>query len=150
MKRMIYFDMDGTLAGLFFVKGFSEMLDAGDMTPYTVARPLYNAAEMSTVIKALTNKGYEVGVISYADEKNLEAATIAKMEWLKVNFPYASVENIHITTKATSKASYYRNGDILVDDARANREEWENVGGETINAYFRAKVKMIDALKALI
>lgn len=150
MKRMIYFDMDGTLAGLFFVKGFSAMLSAGDMTPYIVARPLYNVAEMNSVIKALKNKGYEIGIISYADAENLEAATIAKTEWLRINFPYASIENIHITTKATSKASYYRNGDILVDDARANREEWENVGGETINAYFRAKVKMIDALRALI
>ena len=150
MKKTIYFDMDGTLAGLFFVKGFSAMLSAGDMTPYTVARPLYNATEMNAVVKALKNKGYEIGVISYADAENLEAATAAKMEWLKINFPYASVENIHITTKATSKASYYRNGDILVDDAKANREEWESAGGETINAYFRAKIKMIDALKALI
>ena len=31
----IYFDMDGTLAGLFFVKNFSEMLNNGNMQPYT-------------------------------------------------------------------------------------------------------------------
>ena len=60
------------------------MLSAGDMTPYTVARPLYNATEMNAVVKALKNKGYEIGVISYADAENLEAATAAKMEWLKI------------------------------------------------------------------
>lgn len=34
----IYFDMDGTLAGLFFVKDFSKKLSAGDMSPYTEAK----------------------------------------------------------------------------------------------------------------
>lgn len=149
MKKTIYFDMDGTLAGLFFIKGFKEMLDAGDMTPYAAARPLYNMVEMDAVIKALKYKGYEIGIISYVSEKNLEDAAAAKKEWLRNNFPYASTENIHIITKAISKANYCQNGDILVDDARANREEWERAGGKAINAYFRAKVKMIDALKAL-
>lgn len=150
MKKTIYFDMDGTLAGLFFVKGFDSMLDSGDMTPYKIAEPLYNAAEMKNIIEALVAKGYSIGVISYANPEYLEEATVAKMEWLKINFPYADIEKIHITTKAISKASYYKTGDILVDDAKANRAEWEAVGGETINAYFGAKIKMIDALRALI
>lgn len=148
-KKTIYFDMDGTLAGLFFVKGFSEMLDTGDMTPYAVARPLYDITEMDVVIKGLISKGYDIGIISYADIKNLEPAAAAKKEWLNRYFPYAIPEKIHITTKETSKASYYCEGDILVDDAKANREAWEAVGGIAINAYFRAKIKMIEALKEL-
>lgn len=79
----------------------------------------------------------------------MENAKAAKMAWLSENFPYANNEKIHIVTKAVSKASYYSNGDILVDDASANRAEWESKGGKTINAYFRAKTKMIEALKAL-
>ena len=46
----IYFDMDGTIAGLFFVKDFSKKLNEGDMTPYIQARALYNADEMEIVI----------------------------------------------------------------------------------------------------
>ena len=53
-------------------------------------------------------------------------------------------------SKATAKESFYNDGDILVDDAKVNREAWEKVGGTSINAYFKAPVKMIDALKALI
>lgn len=150
MKKTIYFDMDGTLAALFFVKGFSAMLAAGDMTPYIEAKPLYNTEEMASVISALIAKGYEIGVISYADEANLEAATAAKKSWLAKFFPFASEKNIHIVTKAITKTAFYANGDILVDDAKANREEWEAIGGSTINSYFRAPVKMIDALKAMI
>lgn len=146
----IFFDMDGTLAGLFFVKGFSEMLAKGDMTPYVNAHPLYNVDEMTTVVNALVAKGFSIGVISYADAENLADATAAKKVWLAKYFPFASEENIHIVTKATAKTAFYNNGDILVDDAKANRADWENMGGKTINAYFRATVKMIDALKEMI
>ena len=144
----IWFDMDGTLAALFFVKGFSEMLAKGDMTPYEVARPLYNEDEMKEVITALKNKGYNIGVISYADAENLTNATKTKMNWLKKYFPYAT--EIHITTKDIAKSTYYKTGDILVDDAKANRLDWESKGGKTINAYFRAKISMMDSLKELI
>ena len=146
----IYFDMDGTLAGLFFVKGFSEMLKNGNMTPYKEARPLFNSEEMKEVIAELKNKGFEIGVISYADSEFLENATEVKKQWLEKFFPYAENENIHIVTKETPKTDFYKQGDILVDDAKKNREEWENKGGKTINAYFRAEVKMIQALRNLI
>ena len=105
---------------------------------------------MADVISALKAKGFLIGVISYADAENLEKATEAKMAQLDVNFPYADADKIHIVTKATAKESFYNDGDILVDDAKANREAWEKIGGISINAYFKAPVKMIDALKALI
>lgn len=146
----IYFDMDGTLAGLFFVKGFSEMLNNGNMEPYKNARPLYNVEEMNEVVEKLINKGYSIGIISYVDEEYKEQATTAKMAWLKNYFPFANRNKIHIITKKTAKSEFYNSNDILVDDAKANRADWENKGGKTINAYFRNSVKMIDALRALI
>ena len=149
MMNTIYFDMDGTLAALFFVKGFSEALDAGDTTPYTVAKPLFDTDTMATVITALKAKGYDIGIISYVDAKNLDAGAKAKRDWLAHYFPYANPAKVHIVTKATPKSTYCTKGDVLVDDARANRDDWESVGGITINAYFRAKVSMIEALKSL-
>lgn len=146
----IFFDMDGTLAGLFFVKGFSAMLAEGNMTPYIEAKPLFNTEEMASVISALIAKGYEIGIISYADEANLTAATTAKKAWLAKFFPFASEKNVHICTKSTAKTAFMTAGDILVDDAKANREAWEAMGGTTVNAYFRAPIKMIDALKTMI
>ena len=149
MMNTIYFDMDGTLAALFFIKGFSEALKAGDTTPYTIAKPLFDTDMMATVIAALKAKGYDIGIISYVDDKNLETGTKAKKDWLTHYFPYANPAKIHIVTKATPKSAYCTKGDVLVDDAKANRDDWENVGGITINAYFKAKVSMIEALKSL-
>ena len=99
----IYFDMDGTLAGLFFVKNFSEMLNNGNMQPYTIAKPLYNVEEMNTVIFQLVKRGYNIGIISYVDNEYMADAKKAKMNWLKNYFPFANIENIHIVTKETSK-----------------------------------------------
>ena len=146
----IYFDMDGTLAALFFVKGYADMLANKDTTPYTIANPLYDVSEMATTIRNLTAHGYTIGIISYVDDTMIEQATRAKVEWLNRYFPYVNSENIHIVTKATPKSAFYKNGDILVDDAKANREDWESVGGKTINAYFRAKVSMLESLKSLV
>lgn len=72
------------------------------------------------------------------------------MQWLRNYFPFANKNKIHIVTKAIAKASFYNDNDILVDDAKANRIEWETKGGKTINAYFRNSVKMVDSLKELI
>ena len=149
MMNTIYFDMDGTLAALFFIKGFSEALKAGDTTPYTIAKPLFDTDIMATVINALKAKGYDIGIISYVDDKNLETGTKAKKDWLAHYFPYANPAKIHIVTKTTPKSAYCTKGDVLVDDAKANRDDWENVGGITINAYFKAKISMIEALKSL-
>ena len=145
----IYFDMDGTLAALFFVKGYADMLANHDTTPYTIAKPLYDLIEMATTIRNLAAHGYTIGIISYVDDTMVEKATEAKKEWLTKYFPYVNDENIHIVTKATPKSTFYHDGDILVDDAKANREDWENKGGKTINAYFRAKVSMMENLKTL-
>lgn len=145
----IYFDMDGTLAALFFVKGYADMLANKDTTPYIIAKPLFDMVEMATTIRNLVAHGYTIGIISYVDDTMVEQATKAKIEWLNRYFPYVNSENIHIITKATPKSTFYHDGDILVDDAKANREEWENKGGKTINAYFRAKVSMMENLKTL-
>ena len=148
MKKTIYFDMDGTLAALFFVKDFSKRLDNGDMTAYTDAKTLFNPIEMRGLIESL-KKSYDIGIISYADNEYLHEAAIAKIKWLNKNFPYADANKIHIVTRETPKESYYADGDILVDDAKANRQAWEKRGGKTIDAYYKRKA-MIKGLKDLI
>ena len=40
MKKEIWFDMDGTIADLYGVENWLEMLIAEDPTPYAVAKPL--------------------------------------------------------------------------------------------------------------
>ena len=153
--KTIYFDMDGTLASLFFVKGYAKMLDAKDSTPYAIAGTLFKADEMKTVIDGLKSKGYSIGIISYTgkdgDKEFAKEVEKVKREWLAKNFPYADSDKIHIVSPETPKVEFAKSADdILVDDAKKNREEWEKTGRTAINAYFRAPIKMLDALKALI
>ena len=136
-NKAIYFDMDGTLAALFFVKGYSEMLANNDTTPYTVARPLFNIEEMRSEIARLKALGYTIGVISYygkdSSKEMIKATRAAKKAWLAKYFPYA--DEIHIINPNTKKkkAAKIKNG-YLVDDSRKNREEW---GEKAINGHFR-------------
>ena len=148
MKKAIYFDMDGTLAALFFVKGYDKMLADGDTTPYTIARPLYNVDEMKAEIARLKNLGYSIGVISYygkdSDKEMIKRTRKAKKEWLNKYFPYA--DEIHIINPNTkkSRAAKIKNA-ILVDDSTKNRTEWNL--GNTINGHFRKN--FMGALKAI-
>lgn len=151
--RTIYFDMDGTLAGLFFIKGFKEMLAKEDTTPYEIAKPLFKADEMKTVIDALKADDWRIGIISYTGTETTpefdKATETAKKSWLAKYFPYA--DEINIVKPTISKVTFAKSADdVLVDDATKNRTEWENTGRKTINAYFRAKTPMLEALKALI
>ena len=145
MKKAIYFDMDGTLAGLFYVKNFKTMLDNKDATPYLQARPLYNVNAMNEQIERLKKLGYVIGIISYVDNGDFaKVARKAKREWLKKNFALA--DEIHIVQKRNANKSRYANihNAILVDDAKANRQAWQ--WGETINAY---RADLVNELKKI-
>ena len=137
MNNTIFFDMDGTLAGLFFVKGYSKMLAENDTTPYEVANPLFNAERMRNAIENAKKNGYRIGIISYygkdSNAEMIKATRKVKREWLEKYFPYA--DEIHIISPNTKKCSLAKKGDILFDDSTKNRNEWKK--GLAINAHFR-------------
>ncbi len=141
-NKTIYFDMDGTLAGLFFVKDFQKKLSNGDVSPYLEARPLYNVEEMTEVITQLKNKGYKIGIISYVSTQP-KASRQAKKEWLKKYFPFATETHIIQEYKTKYQVAKDKNG-ILVDDAKKNRETWQ---GHSINAF---RANLVQELKALL
>lgn len=143
----IYFDMDGTIAGLFDVPSWKQSIDAGSTAPYEVAKPLYNRADMDAVIADLTAKGYKIGIITYVafNSTKAYANTIRKVKkaWLKANFPYAT--EVHMIDHKTPKWSVAKDhNSILVDDCRANRDAWK--WGKTVNAY---KADLVAELKKI-
>ena len=83
----INFDMDGTIANLYGVDGWLEMLTANDPTPYAIAKPLVNLSRLARYLNKIQKMGIEIGVISWlAKNSNAEydtAVTEAKMNWLK-------------------------------------------------------------------
>ena len=149
MAKMICFDMDGTIADLYGVENWLDKLRAEDASPYREAKPLYDMDELNLVLTALSNKGWEIRVISWlskdASAEYNKAVRIAKREWLtKYNFP---VDKVHLIAYGTTKASSvckYTSQAILIDDNAKVREGWHL--GETINPLDGNLIKQLTAL----
>lgn len=137
MTKMLVFDMDGTIADLYGVSGWLEMLRNNDPTPYKVARPLVDMMELVKVLTTLKANGWKIAVTTWlAKDSNTSYDNLvrqAKLDWLNnYNFPF---DEIHLVKYGTTKANCTRKKadfQILVDDNEKIRKGWK-LGG-TINA----------------
>lgn len=126
MKKEIWFDMDGTIADLYGVDGWLDMLLNENARPYEIAKPLVNMRELAKVLNRLIEKGWEIGVISWlakngTNDYNKKVAN-AKMKWLAKHLRSVKFAKIDIVEYGTPKQNN-RNG-ILFDDEKQNRENW--------------------------
>ena len=149
MKKLLVFDMDGTIADLYGVDGWLEDLRNEDVAPYVVAKPMYDTAILNSVLTILRMCGWKVVVTTWlakgASAEYDEAVAKAKVEWLnKYHFPY---DEIHCVPYGTAKASCtcadggYQ---ILFDDNAEVRNEWHL--GKTVDATH----DILDALFELV
>ena len=139
MLKMICFDMDGTIADLYGVKGWLEMLRNENPTPYEVAEPIWNTEALNATLMALQAKGIEIRIVTWLSKDSTEeyktATREAKREWLADNaFPYDHFHGVKYgATKADSIRKYLAEGEtaILIDDNDKVRKGWHM--GEAIN-----------------
>lgn len=134
----ICFDMDGTIANLYGVENWLEMLINKDETPYEKAEVLVNMNSLARVLNKLQSKGYEIGIISWlAKNSNNDydkRVISAKRRWLAKHLHSVQFDFIEIVSYGTPKsfAATGRN-DILFDDEAHNREEWTGVAYDVHN-----------------
>ena len=148
MKKMLVFDMDGTIADLYKVDGWLQMLRNEQTEPYEKAEPMYNMTELSDILNKLRSLGWLVCVTTWlakdASKEYNKAVTEAKKAWLaKYNFPY---DEIHCVKYGTTKANCTRKKggfQILIDDNKKVRDGWTL--GTTVNAQFDI-MKFLQAL----
>lgn len=137
MERTIVFDMDGTIANFYGVKGWLNYLMNEDTTPYEVAEPLYDMENLNEILMVLKNNGWRVVVTTWLAKGGTKEynnrTRKAKLEWLaKYNFPY---DEIHLVKYGTTKANCTRHiggYQVLVDDNEMVRKGWTL--GDTIDA----------------
>ena len=149
MRKMIVFDMDGTIADLYGVKNWLADLQNENTRPYEQARPLYDMNELRKVLKLLKARGWKIVVTTWlakdGSKEYNKATAYAKKNWLaKHNFPY---DEIHCIKYGTTKANCTRNKadfQILIDDNKKVRDGWTL--GTTVNAEF----DILPFLKALV
>ena len=134
MVKMIWFDMDGTLANFYGVNGWLDDLMAENTRPYEIAKGI-NLAPIARQLRRLSNNGYKFGIVSWtskggSEKFNSEVAEVKKI-WLKKHLPSIEFEQIIILPYGTPK-SKVGNG-ILFDDEIGNRTEWKGVAYDVEN-----------------
>lgn len=135
MEKTIWFDMDGTIADLYGVNNWLEMLVNQDARPYKVAKPLLNMQQLAKELNRLIKKGYKIGIISWlAKNSNSDydkKVAEVKRNWLKKHLKSVKFENIDIVAYGTPK-QINRKG-ILFDDEKQNRENWLGIAYDVKN-----------------
>ena len=132
MKKLnitLNFDMDGTIADLYGVENWLEMLIAEDTTPYAEALPLLRLSALARKLNTLQRNGYDLAIISWlsksGSEAYNEAVAAVKMAWLKKHLPSVNWDRITIVPYGTPKQNFCENPlDILFDDEVKNRNNW--------------------------
>ena len=151
--KMVCFDMDGTIADLYAVEGWLPMLRSENPTPYRMAEPMWDMAELTEVLLAVMAIGIEIRIVTWlskdSSEEYKDEVRLAKREWLaEQNFPFDHFHGVQYgATKADSVRRYLNEGEtaILIDDNDRVREGWTL--GETINP---TNTNIIEALRSLL
>ena len=126
-NKWIYFDLDGTLAGLYDVPNWLPMLRNSDPTPYKLAAPLVNMNTLARKLNKLQRAGYKLGIISWLSKSSTpeydEAVTAAKLWWLRKHLGSVKWDAVNIVAYGRNKWDVCGEG-ILFDDEAPNREAW--------------------------
>ena len=148
-KKVIVFDMDGTIADFYGVEGWLNDLESHNTRPYEIAAPLYDMNELCELLNELKEIGYIIAITTWLSANSTREfdnrVRKAKLEWLaRYGFPY---DEIHLVKYGTTKANCTRKlggYQILVDDNEKVRKGW-NLG-----ATIDANENITEMLKALI
>ena len=150
MEKILVFDMDGTIADLYNVKGWLEDLRAENPRPYRVAKPIYDMDTLNEILNILKDMGWKIIVTTWLAQNSTkeykEKVTETKKSWLdRYNFPY---DKIHAVKYGTTKANCTRalgGFQILIDDNEKVRKGWHL--GDTIDANENIIEKLVDIIE---
>lgn len=142
----IWFDMDGTIADLYGVKNWLDMIIAEDATPYAIAKPIVNLALLARLMNKAQRNGYKICIVT-ALAKNSTAeydtkVIKAKKLWLKKHLKSVAFNEIRFVPYTFTKNDVNAGADMLFDDEERHLTAWT---GKAVPA-----TQMIKTLKALV
>ena len=149
LNKTLVFDMDGTIANLYGVNDWLEMLRAEDPTPYIIAEPMYNVNILNFILNQLKADGWKIVVTTWLAKGSTKhydtLVREAKLAWLEEhNFPF---DEVHMVKYGTTKANCTRKlggFQILVDDNETVRKGW------TLGATIDANENILEILEKLL
>ena len=138
--KIICFDMDGTIADLYNVPNWLEMLREENPAPYLEAEPMWDMVRMTEVLEKIRQAGIEIRIITWlsmnSTEEYKEAVREAKRAWLeKWGFVFDHFHGVRYgATKADSIRKCLADNETawLIDDNAKVRKGWTL--GNTIDA----------------
>ena len=153
MTKSLCSDMDGTLASLYRVPNWLNLLRAYDPLPYAIATPMWNMTRLANLLRQFQKKGIEVNIITWLSMGSTpeydRATREAKKEWLnRYDFPYDHFHGVKYgATKADSVRKRLNPGEeaILIDDNAKVRDGWHL--GRTIDP---TSCDLLDILEELL
>ena len=141
----IWFDMDGTIADLYGVENWLEMLIAHDETPYAIAKPIVNLSVLARLMNKVQREGFEICIVSALAKDSPaeydERVRNAKIKWLANHLKSVHFDEIRFVPYWYTKNDVNTGDDILFDDEKRHLEKWT---GTAVPAS-----KMIETLKAI-
>ena len=124
----IWFDMDGTIADLYGVDGWLDMLIARDATPYAVAKPLVNLSALARLMHKAQRNGFEVCIVSALAKNSTadydEKVKDAKRVWLRKHLASVHFDEIRFVPYTFVKNDVNTGNDILFDDEDRHLTAW--------------------------
>lgn len=145
MERTIWLDMDGTIANLYAVEGWLNMLRNYDPTPYAEAKPLVRMATLARLLNNRQRAGYHIAIVSALSKVSTpaydEAVIAAKREWLAKHLPSVKFDDMRFVPYTYIKNGVNTGNDILFDDEARHRDAWT---GKAVPAS-----QLLEALRSL-
>ena len=142
----IWFDMDGTLADLYGVENWLEMLRNYDETPYAVAKPLVNLSLLARLMNKAQANGFEICIVSALSKESTadydERVMNAKKRWLARHLKSVQFDEMRFVPYWFKKNDVNSGEDILFDDEARHLDAWT---GRACPAD-----EMIETLKSLL
>lgn len=124
MKRILNFDMDGTIADFYGVEGWLESIENSDTYPYDAAKGKLNLSQLAKLLNRLSD--YEINIISWTAKDGSpaynKAVEAAKKKWLNRHLPSVHFAHIYIVDYGTPKHEISKG--ILFDDNEEIRNDW--------------------------
>ena len=138
MTRMVInFDMDGTIANFYGQENWLDDLINENTRPYANAKPLVNMNALAKRLNHLQALGYEIGIISWLSKNGSvgynEQVTRVKMQWLAKHLHSVNFNHITIVEYGTPKENYSNGNDVLFDDEKPNRDNWNGMAFDVDN-----------------
>lgn len=144
----VLIDLDGTIVDLWGYPDVYGCFADGNADCYRYSRPLVDTAALADVLCRLSNRGWEVYIVSHnckgADRAYRRAVADAKAEWLeRYGIPY---DRLLVVPYGTPKTRYMGVGhNVLIDDCAPNRDAFRDAGGTAFD-----EDEVIDSLGTLL